>query len=731
MSKLIWNEGMSVGIDAIDEDHKQIIAILAKLTSTHTGKISKQDIKGIFSELEQYVLLHFDREEAILEKACYEDIAAHKASHQKFIDHLPVLKKQWLTEDSLACSEKITAFLHHWIVNHILEDDFDYIPTLQNALNSTLYRLNNEESKSLNNSLLAKLSLILSQKIKLSKRVLITTFVPVLGMLLLSFVVLQDNYQHYKNMSLLLGLTNVIIQVNDISHSLQAERGLSSGLANSNYQNFTEQLLKRRLITDQAIDKFLVLINNEVDLSVQENIRLYSDQVRGHFKELTVHRKQLDNKSVSFLETYQAYTFLIEQLLSISEHLTHVDMHSELANNISAISSILVFKEYMGQIRAFGMSMTHGDDDNIYSNLDISFLVGKQLNALRVFNYSANHQQKKLCADFCDEKVHVQVLKQEFFNIMNSHNIEQRDNHWFNLMSGEIDKLKILTDSLTTNFNSIVLAETQRLRIIYFVILAVLSVFLFCAILFSAVLNFSIINPIGYITYALNGIAKGHLNIRFKSTECNDEIGAMQIAYEKLRRKLLQIDIFQATVDSQKKEIEYRKSQQDHFEVLAFTDALTGAVNRHQFNKVLAEEISRANYDQQPLSILLLDIDYFKKINDSFGHGVGDEVLIKFYQECKDAVRSADVVARIGGEEFVIVLPKTNEKHAFKFAERLRKKIQQLGILVGDNTIKVTVSIGVSQWQNESFSCAEDFVADADISLYKAKNLGRNRVVGT
>jgi len=102
----------------------------------------------------------------------------------------------------------------------------------------------------------------------------------------------------------------------------------------------------------------------------------------------------------------------------------------------------------------------------------------------------------------------------------------------------------------------------------------------------------------------------------------------MQLAYEKLRRRLLQVGTFQAMVSRQKKEIEYRRLQQEHFEILAFTDALTGAVNRHQFNKVLAEEIYRANYDHQPLSILLLDIDYFKKINDSYGHGVGDEVLI-------------------------------------------------------------------------------------------------------
>jgi diguanylate cyclase (GGDEF)-like protein/hemerythrin-like metal-binding protein len=730
MKELIWNEGMSVGIDAIDDDHKQIIAILAKLTSIHSKKVTKETIEGIFVELEDYVSLHFAREEALLEKAGYKDIINHKKSHQKFVEHLPELKKNWLTEDSLACSEKIISFLHHWIVNHILEEDFDYVPTLHTSANPTINRLSNTEKNLANNSVFANVSHTLSQKIKLRKRVFIATFVPVVGVLLLSLVILQDNYQHFKNMSLLLGLNNVIIQVNDISHSLQAERGLSSGVASSNYQNFTPQLLKQRLITDQAITKFLALINNEIDQSVQEKIRFYSEQVRSNFNELAVHRERLDNKSIGFSETYQSYTSLIEQLLSISENLTHVDMNSGLSNNISAISAILVFKEYMGQIRAIGMDMVSGNTNDIYSNLEISLLAGKQLNALHVFHYSANEQQKKLCTDFCDENVHVQMLEQAFAHIMDSHKEAQRSEIWFKLMSGEIDQLKLLTDRLTSNFHNIILAETQRLKITYFAIFAVLSVFIFSAVLFSSVLNFSIINPIRRITDALNSMASGHRNIQFNDTEKKDEIGAMQFAYEKLRRKLLQIDIFQAVVDSQKNEIEYRKTQQEHFEVLAFTDALTGAVNRHQFNKVLAEEIYQANFKRQPLSILLLDIDYFKSVNDKFGHGVGDEVLIMFYKVCKEAARSDDVVARIGGEEFVIILPKTIAQSAYQFAERLREKIQQIDIIIDDKNINVTVSIGVSQWLNESFSCADDFVADADRALYQAKEQGRNRVVG-
>jgi diguanylate cyclase (GGDEF)-like protein len=404
-------------------------------------------------------------------------------------------------------------------------------------------------------------------------------------------------------------------------------------------------------------------------------------------------------------------------------------MTSSLANNISAINSMLLFKEYMGQIRAIGMNMVQGNNDDIYSNLDVSLLVGQQLHALRVFKSSANNQQIKACADFCHETKYIAMLKQLFFHTMNDHAMDEKSQYWFDSMSKKIDDLKVITGTLTLNLNNTVTAESQSLRLKYFAIFVALSVFLLVMILFSSILNFSIINPIRRITYALNNMSKGNLTVHLEPPTIDDEIGSIKTACEELRRKLLQVGIFKSVVDSQKKELAHTKSQQEHFKMLAYTDALTGAVNRHQFNSVLDEEILRANREHQDLSILMLDIDNFKKINDTFGHGIGDEVLVMFYNTCKKFARNDDVVARIGGEEFVIVLPKTNSQSAYQFADRLREQIQDIDIFVDDNTLKFTVSIGVSQWNEDVFSNAVDFVADADKLLYKAKNKGKNRVI--
>ncbi len=471
------------------------------------------------------------------------------------------------------------------------------------------------------------------------------------------------------------------------------------------------------------------MLNTNLEPEVEQDIQHYLDNSRRDFAKLVDYRQQIDGKKSNFKETFQVYTQLIEQLFSISEHLIHVDMNSQLGHDISAIGAALLFKEYMGQIRALGMNELAIKNNGLYGNLAINLLIGKQVNSLRVFRYSANNEQKALCAEYCDAVKYQQLLAQSFTDVMQVQSIEQRSEYWFNFMSAKINNFKRITDELSQSFNAKVQQESQRLKQVYYVILASLSLFLLCASLFLLMLNYSIISPVRRITHALNSMVKGQLNIRLADNDAKDEIGAMQAAYEKLRRKLLQVDVFQVVVNHQKNEIEYRKSQQAHFENLAFTDALTGTVNRHHFNLILADEITKADSQQSQLSILLLDIDHFKQVNDRFGHGVGDEMLVMFSRACKDMVRNSDVVARIGGEEFVIILPNTNSENAFKFADRLREKIQQLELVVDEQDIKLTVSIGVSQWHNELFSSAQEFVADADKLLYQAKKQGRNKVV--
>ncbi|MCP4986169.1 MAG: bacteriohemerythrin [Colwellia sp.] len=727
MAELVWEQGMSVGIDSLDNDHKKLIAILSRLVSAKDENHQKDSIIDIFEKLEYYCQSHFEREETLLASINYQQFDSNKKSHQAFINKIPELKEQWLSavSEPEAVKEKIVLFLQEWLVKHIQEEALDYASAIHCHQEFKRYTSEKKAQK----PWLRAFSVTLSRHVSLSRRVFITTLLPIVAVMVLCFIILNGNYQRYKNINKVLGLTAVIKQVNGINHSLQAERGLSTGYTSSNYRSFSGQLVLRRKNTDTKINSFLWLLEQPDHAEVKQGLSEYTFNMQQAVASLSLYRVQLDKKSASFEDTYHAYTQLIEQLLSVSDRLVHIKIGSSYANDISAINALLRYKEFMGQIRAIGMKMLESNQVSIYNNIDVTLLIGKQINVLKTFDNSANTIQKAMCADKCNVDNQGQQLESLYRTVMQLSDKAARSTQWFSVMSAKVNSLNIVVERLINEFDNKIFKESQRLKLEGYLIIFALSLFLFAAISFTLVLNYSIISPVRKLTYALNEMALGQHNIHFNQIDSKDEIGSMQLAYDKLRRKLLQGDIYKATVSQQQKEIKYRKSQQDHFQQLALTDALTGAVNRHHFNEVLEQEISNVNNHGRALSIMVLDIDYFKKINDSYGHGVGDEVLKLFYQTCLETVRSSDVVARIGGEEFVIIMPNTELVNAERFAERLRNNIAQMVINIAQHKISVTVSIGVSQWKSDYFVNAETFVAHADKSLYQAKNSGRNKVV--
>jgi diguanylate cyclase (GGDEF)-like protein len=161
---------------------------------------------------------------------------------------------------------------------------------------------------------------------------------------------------------------------------------------------------------------------------------------------------------------------------------------------------------------------------------------------------------------------------------------------------------------------------------------------------------------------------------------------------------------------------------------MAVTDGLTGLNNHKNFHERLGAEIRRFQRTLRPFSLLLMDIDFFKKINDAYGHQAGDEVLREVAEIVKKALRDIDMAARYGGEEFAVLLIDTDKKGAASMAERLRKRIMKSAFNVDGNNIKVTVSIGVASCREDAEG-TEELIAKADRALYRAKEAGRNRVV--
>jgi diguanylate cyclase (GGDEF)-like protein/PAS domain S-box-containing protein len=175
------------------------------------------------------------------------------------------------------------------------------------------------------------------------------------------------------------------------------------------------------------------------------------------------------------------------------------------------------------------------------------------------------------------------------------------------------------------------------------------------------------------------------------------------------------------------RDISERKRAEEALRELAATDGLTGLLNRRRFVEMGEAEIERAKRTGRPLSLIMFDVDHFKKVNDTRGHDVGDLVLVALARTATEALRTVDILGRLGGEEFAVLLPETGLEEAAVVAERLRRGVSDMGLAPNAQPLPVTISLGVVQGQ-ETGETLDDLLKRADTALYRAKSAGRDRV---
>jgi diguanylate cyclase (GGDEF)-like protein len=162
-----------------------------------------------------------------------------------------------------------------------------------------------------------------------------------------------------------------------------------------------------------------------------------------------------------------------------------------------------------------------------------------------------------------------------------------------------------------------------------------------------------------------------------------------------------------------------------NIEKLAFYDPLTGVANRCMLLKSLELEINRHKKTNNQLAVLFLDLDGFKQVNDDFGHDAGDIILTEVVKRFNGCIRQNDMLARFGGDEFIVLLPRVSSLEAASISEKLLKVIQQ-PFLINNNKVRITTSVGITFYKNES-DTAEALIKQADVSMYQAKKLGKNK----
>jgi diguanylate cyclase (GGDEF)-like protein len=236
------------------------------------------------------------------------------------------------------------------------------------------------------------------------------------------------------------------------------------------------------------------------------------------------------------------------------------------------------------------------------------------------------------------------------------------------------------------------------------------------------------LRPLGQLSEAARRVARGELDVRIPDAKSSPEIALLIRTFNEMS----------ATLVANRKEIEeasrrlQRQNQElqganEVLEQLSITDGLTKLHNHRFFQDYLTREIKRVRRSAEPLSMLILDLDDFKRLNDRLGHAAGDQLLKAIARTLNDSVRESDFLARYGGEEFVVLAPGTDLDGALHLAEKIRGAVAESSYIVDDSMriVKVTVSIGVARYQGDR----KAFFANADRALYQAKGAGKDCVV--
>ncbi|MBV8517597.1 MAG: diguanylate cyclase [Acidobacteria bacterium] len=210
-----------------------------------------------------------------------------------------------------------------------------------------------------------------------------------------------------------------------------------------------------------------------------------------------------------------------------------------------------------------------------------------------------------------------------------------------------------------------------------------------------------------------------------------DKVEALDLGADDYITKPFQYPELLARIRAGKRIVDLQKELLDtnkRLELLSITDGLTKLHNHRHFQDELARTFDEAQRYQRPLSLAMIDLDFFKKINDTHGHAVGDDVLKRAAAMFRGSVRSTDLVARYGGEEFAVMMPETPLADGIAFAEKIRKLVESGPIDTQVGPVPVTVSIGIASVPHTRIHTAKELIVSADKALYRAKKNGRNQV---
>jgi len=702
-----WDEGFSIGVKTLDDDHKKILQIVNELLLCISDDKDDDEIGSIIKKLQRTTYAHFQREEDLLIKCNYDNIHKYTDRHEEFSIYIKKLKNILNTSNKFEKITQITESINNWLFTHILHEDMNLLSTFDSC-----EYLKNKTNKKIS--------------FKFTKRILISILLPIVLSLLFTFASLYNSYNKYVGIHTLSYSTSVLYNINKLTHKLQIERGLTSGYLSSSGHKFKNKLQLQKIESDKSIDLFLFNTNTIASKHINY-LNKYIVQFKKDYEILKKLRLQVINQNLSANRVFDDYTKIIKNLIDVSLKITTLTSNIKVSSHIFLSSYILQYKEIEGQKRAYGTIIIEKDSQAEYKIF--LTLIGKEEAILKNYFTIANKVKNDTLKNLLDTNLKNKINLYE--NKIVTQNINNLDSHiWFELMTKYINKIQVFENKLLYEMNTIIQntldEKIQKIYIFSFMMISLLILITLLLYLY----NQNKKKDIDKFIEAMNDLSDGGRALRLTHDIQNKDVSKMYDSYEKTRIKLLIGDIYtQFYLKKVEQEIKSKEELNTELKNIAYVDQLTDLTNRRKYEEVSQIELERAIRNKEDLSFLMIDIDKFKRINDTYGHSVGDEVLKHFASTLKSIARPFDILARIGGEEFVVILPHTSEDGGFKFAERFRKNIYNSSLEIDNIKINYSISIGVSSLNPDIDNKSESILKRADEALYKAKNNGRNMTI--
>ncbi len=418
-----------------------------------------------------------------------------------------------------------------------------------------------------------------------------------------------------------------------------------------------------------SLSQFKILIQEETDIDLLSDAlqNLKDIAFRGSIQEAELDEKQ---KPSSFFKKLLKSPEEEKPEGTISFQTIFIKHLKTAYQDILDQLSLHLGENYLESISSLGKQIREGNilDDFLKIRQDIIALVSEYINNISV--------ERELTAEFIKE-IGKRLIELESYlleSLSFSINHDQANQEFNTLLEKQLGDLRSRVDFSKT------LTELKE----------------------------TVVSRLEIINHALED---KRLKDKLHQNEADQKVTALQQHLAEMKNKI-------STVNEQSRMLEQE----------LLNDPLTGAYNRRAYDRNIENEMSRYLRYKRPFSMLMLDVDHFKKINDTYGHTIGDKCLKEIIKRIKPALRDTDFLARYGGEEFIVILPETDGEIAKEAAERMRSIVENIEFLHKKELVKITISIGVTQVM-PSDETHEAIFHRTDQALYKAKNSGRNRVV--